>query len=153
MKRKSPSQIFSQREKVLWLKSWTKPEGECWAWIGGLHSQGYGKVSTWLHKSQSAHRAMYEFSVGPIGTFYVLHTCDNRKCINPAHLWLGTHIDNIKDMLHKKRNVRHKLSDDNVLQIRRFRSYGISSQELSKAFGVSKTSIVKIINGESHAGI
>jgi len=153
MQRKLPSKVLSQREKILWLKSKTQQEGECWVWLDGLHSQGYGRISTWLHKSQAAHRAMYELAIGPIGKFHVLHECDNKKCINPSHLWLGTQIENIKDMQKKKRNLRHKLTDEDVMQIRRFKLSGITQSELSSAFGVSRQSIWKIISGASRVQI
>ncbi len=83
----------------------------CWEWTGALHSTGYG----WLTlggKQYKAHRLAWELTNGaiPDGDGYhgqcVLHKCDNRKCVNPAHLFLGTHQDNIKDMVSKGRASR-----------------------------------------------
>lgn len=82
-------------------------QDECWLWLGALKDTGYGQL-TRLHISRSplkAHRVAYELTNGPIqGGLHVLHRCDNRRCVNPAHLFLGTNDDNVRDMFAKKRN-------------------------------------------------
>lgn len=146
MQRKLPSQTLSQREKVLWLKSRTSiNENGCWEWQSTLQKTGYGKIQEWLHKSRLAHRAMYSLSVSPIPNgMYVLHSCDNRKCINPEHLWLGNHSENQKDKVSKGRH-NYKFSDDDVSQIKRFASYGIQRIEILRAFKISTFWFDKIV--------
>lgn len=77
---------------------------ECWHWVGVRNTFGYGRM-TFEGRSQVAHRLSYRAFVGEIPDgLYVLHRCDNRACINPEHLWLGTYSDNMKDCWSKGRN-------------------------------------------------
>src|SRR6185503_1885498 len=72
---------------------------ECWNWTGHIHHTGYG-----MYRSGGAHRFSYEMANGPIPDgLWVLHKCDNRKCVNPDHLFLGTVQDNVDDMHAKGR--------------------------------------------------
>jgi hypothetical protein len=71
------------------------PSG-CREWQAGTDRFGYGRI--WIGENRTAHTVSYETYVGPIPTgLHVLHTCDNPACIEPRHLVLGTHIDNMKD--------------------------------------------------------
>lgn len=77
----------------------------CWLWIGAIDTTGYGKLNI-DRKAVSVHRLSYTLHIGTIpADLYVLHHCDVRACINPEHLFLGTHLDNIRDMLQKKRHL------------------------------------------------
>jgi len=77
--------------------------GDCWKWTGPLSDGGYGKFSCGQVKRR-AHRVAYEMYVGPIPDgMHVLHRCDNPPCVNPTHLFLGTHLDNMRDMEAKGR--------------------------------------------------
>lgn len=81
-------------------------ENNCWLYLGATSNFGYGYF--WLHgKNVYAHRASWELHRGPItGGMNVLHTCDVTGCINPDHLWLGTHQENTNDMIAKGRRVQ-----------------------------------------------
>ena len=73
------------------------PLNGCWEWQGGKNNVGYGFVRDGK-RMRTAHRVSYELHVGPItNNLHVLHNCDNKKCINPNHLRLGTHSDNMTD--------------------------------------------------------
>lgn len=82
----------------------------CWLWTSCVDSDGYG----YLHnrtidaaKNLKAHRVAYEEFIGPIPEGkYVCHTCDVRSCVNPAHLWLGTHEENQNDRIAKGRSAK-----------------------------------------------
>lgn len=71
---------------------------ECWPWLTELDRHGYGRF-----RRQLAHRVMYRLTVGDPGSLCVLHACDNPPCCNPLHLFLGTQLDNLRDMQAKRR--------------------------------------------------
>ena len=83
-----------------------KSEG-CWEWTASLFSAtGYGQFALTSTKPETAHRMAWVLTNGDITDgLFVLHKCDNRKCCNPDHLFLGTHQDNITDMCQKGRYV------------------------------------------------
>lgn len=88
-------------EKRFWPK--VHKTGGCWEWIAALYPTGYGMFS-YKQRPMSAHRASYLMFVGNVPDgLYVLHRCDNRKCIRPSHLFLGTPKDNMDDMTAKGR--------------------------------------------------
>ena len=90
--------------KRLEFYGWTEVESGCWEWKGKLDTGGYGVINVESQRGAKAHRVAYAVWVGPIGDMHVLHKCDNRRCINPDHLWLGTHSDNMQDMWDKGRH-------------------------------------------------
>ena len=132
----------------IFLEHIKKSPNGCWDWEG-YYRDGYGTIryqgKTWL-----AHRLSYKLFVGDLGEFHVLHKCDNRKCVNPDHLYLGTNSDNVRDRVSRNReayrkgtaNGRAKLTDDLVLEIRK--NECTTNQELANIFGVSHQLISRI---------
>jgi len=91
-----------------WSKVQACEADKCWPWIGVRMHTGYGAFSLGGERGpiELAHRAAWILTHGTVPDgMYVLHRCDNRLCQNPAHLFLGTHLDNIRDMVEKGRNV------------------------------------------------
>jgi len=105
---------------------YTKEPNGCWEWLAVKNQDGYGRVKR-FGKLESAHRVSYELYKGPLGGKHVCHSCDNPGCVNPEHLWLGTHKDNQKDKANKNRAIAnrmpgethpsHKLTTTEVLEI------------------------------------
>jgi len=126
----------------------------CWIWTGGiLQSGGYGYV-TYLGNDFRAHRLSWILHKGEIPKgFEVCHKCDNPPCVNPAHLFLGTHNDNMRDMKQKKRcalgerHGLHKLTTEQVKKIRSEYVRGIITHKmLGEIYGVDRHTIGDIIN-------
>jgi hypothetical protein len=89
-------------EKRFWAK--VEKTTDCWTWKGAKKSKGYGELNI-RHYPHDAHRISWELANGPIPEkMWVLHRCDNPSCVNPNHLWLGTVLENNRDMFFKKRN-------------------------------------------------
>lgn len=77
-----------------------EPNSGCWIWLGADNGKGYGQVAISRSRPVSAHRASWIVNRGaPLSGLLVLHHCDNRSCVNPDHLYLGTYSDNRRDML------------------------------------------------------
>jgi len=132
----------------------SKPElGPCWLWAGEIDKDGYGRFPAPMGKYILAHRAAWEFGVGPIPDgLRVLHSCDVRNCVCGSHLFLGTNDDNSKDMVSKGRQARGeksgqaKLNEQQVKQIRALRNAGWELKPLAMRFGVHFSVIWDIAN-------
>lgn len=117
----------------------------CHWWIGAINNDGYGYLMI-TGKNKSAHRLSYELYKGliPAG-LCVCHSCDNRLCVNPDHLWLGSHSDNIGDMVKKgrqKRTANHvKLTPSQVSEIRLMLKGGIKGAVIAKKFNTHNSNI------------
>lgn len=124
-------------------------EGECWLWTGARYEHGYGKINQ-IGRENLAHRYAYRLFVGPIDDgLHVCHSCDNPLCVNPEHLWLGTHQDNMTDRDRKRRRST-KLSPELATSIRSMYASGRYLQrELAELFGVSTSTVCTVIRGGS----
>lgn len=135
------------------------PHGDCHLWTASRHYNGYGKIYSGapLGKMLLAHRAAWQLAFGPIPEgMCVCHHCDNRKCVNPDHLFLGTKADNSADMVAKGRSHSHsgstngnaKLTEADVRGIRGLLAQGVTGLELGRRYGVSPQQISRIKLGE-----
>jgi hypothetical protein len=128
----------------------------CWPWTASRFAFGYGRFSDRRRRGnvERSHRIAWELERGPIPTgLQVLHSCDNAPCCNPAHLWLGTNLDNMSDKALKGRtwdergeaNPRAKLKEADVLAIRSadLGQYG-SLVGLARSLGVTTQTIREI---------
>lgn len=120
---------------------------DCWGWSGSL-SHGYGRIMRGGRGSAfvTAPRASYEVFVGPVPTeLEVCHTCDNRACCNPRHLFLATHRENMIDMAKKLRSPRRRLDLSQVHDIRARYASGSTQTEVGRDFGISRVQVKNIV--------
>lgn len=105
----------------------------------------------------TTNRASYQVFCGEIPNgILVCHTCDNRRCINPEHLFLGTPNDNSIDMVSKGRDkfdINRKLTNEQILKIRELYFKDISQQEIARLFNVSQATVSRIGTGVSYGWI
>jgi hypothetical protein len=128
----------------------------CWPWAGHIGENGYGIISI-KGKGYKAHRVSYFLEHGQVDNDrLVLHRCDVRACVNPAHLFLGTPKDNSQDAAKKGRNTKlygeqngkAKLTRAAVLTIRRLcKRDGVYQKTVAKQFAVSEATVSYVING------
>jgi hypothetical protein len=130
----------------------------CWIWLGGTVRGRYGQIrlspsgGALRGRKTTTHRAAWELSFGPIPSMmHVCHRCDNPRCVNPQHLWVGTHSENLADMKAKGRAARGersgtaRLTQTQVRAIRKALQANIYSlSELAELNGVSRSTIDNI---------
>ena len=123
-----------------------EPNSGCWLWLGSVFRKGYGKIKI-DGVTYQAHRIAWAERHGPISCEqYVCHKCDVSSCINPDHLWIGGHADNMADMTRKKRRLggnakRRKLSREDAQTILDSKEAGII---LAQRFNVASSTISMI---------
>lgn len=130
----------------------------CMLWIGAKRANGYGHLGKY-GKSIAAHRLSYFIHYGDTKGLNVLHKCDTPLCVAPEHLFLGTLSDNIQDCIKKGRfhtgdsrgekNGRAKLTEQEVISIKKRMSAGVQAKELAKRYGVLPAQIYKIYNNQA----
>lgn len=156
---------FSKKYKVDNLSN-------CWIWTGAKSKKGYGMFSIGPSRTpcgkrrnsmHTAPRVSYEIHVGRIPEMEghhgacVLHVCDNPSCVNPSHLFIGSNIDNVRDMDRKKRRVtvaakgsdhkNSKINESMVNEIVNLINLGVPQGEISKKYSISKSTVSAIKTG------
>ena len=136
-------------------EKWVAGEKGCWVWTGAKLPKGYGFIKVPRQRKQEyAHRLAWMIYKGEIPEgLYVLHTCDNPSCVNPAHLMLGTQKDNLDQMvsrdrhLYGERNSEAKLTEKIVENIHRLYAQGNSQERIGVIYGVHQMTVSKILRG------
>ena len=150
---------YTPLEERFWCKVKIKGKNDCWLWIAGKNDCGYGEIRK-NGVPCKAHRVSWELANGrnvPIGLF-VCHHCDKPGCVNPSHLFLGTHQDNMADMVNKGRSQKlkgekhnmAKLTEKQVVEIiSKYKTGNYSQRKLAKEYKVAKSTIHRTVNGHS----
>ena len=154
-KQGQPLKYKSLRENF--ESKYTLVESGCWEWSGHLDGYGYGSFTFWTpqektYKHYRSHRFSYETynNINLTADQLVCHSCDNRGCVNPEHLFLGTPDDNAKDMVQKgrsmmgERNNKVKLKEADVVSIRAAHKDGVRTGVLADRYSVHRTTIQRI---------
>lgn len=125
-----------------------KMDSGCHEWQSTIHHDGYGRF--WYRTGQIfAHRMSYLLNHGEIPNgLLVLHRCDNRKCVNPEHLYIGTAKKNTQDMFERNRAVGNtKYGEDQISEAKRLYGEGMSQQKIADLLGIHQTTISKFVRG------
>lgn len=137
-------------EERFWEKVDKKSDDECWNWKASTNGHGYGQICDGFCGVVSAHRLSWQIHFGdiPIGKF-ILHKCDNRLCVNPNHLYVGTQSDNMYDKVlrsptYPKMSKFYK--GEAWLIERLWHSKKVTQEQISKMFKCNSATISNIVN-------
>ena len=124
----------------------------CHLWTGSTNHSGYGRIGI-DYKDYLAHRLSYELQVGPIADgMFACHHCDNPRCINPQHLFLGKQSDNLADMVKKGRQMRgegHYNARLDPQKVKHIRSKTEPVDILAAKYGVTRGAIFAVLNNKT----
>ena len=147
------AQVWGESLTTYFWKTVVKTDG-CWLWQRAKTGGGYGQLARKGFRCM-AHRYSWELHFGPIPEgLCVCHHCDNPRCVNPAHLFVGTRADNMADCAAKHRLPRGrtpsaKITREQAESIRqRYKEGGVTQKALADEFGLAQTSIFEIIKGQ-----
>ena len=149
-----------EEEKSFWAK--VEKTDDCWLWTAGTDNGGYGILSVNAYPVK-VHRFSWLLHNGEIPDgLGVLHRCDNRICVNPNHLFLGTTVENMLDRDAKNRQAKGEGHGRAVLtepQVREIRKRYVSrcrmngARALAREFGLSKSAVLSVVSGENWKGV
>lgn len=131
-----------------WAKVSIPSDFQCWEWTGGTGAGGYGRFSDTVR----AHRWSFEYFNGPVPEgLYVLHSCDNRRCVNPAHLRAGTHAENVQDAIERGRykHAKHAKVTPQQAEYIRQNPDGLKLKDIADKFGIAKSTASMIRSGKT----
>jgi hypothetical protein len=160
--------LTKEQLKNYWAKVGVKGEDECWNWTACRDGDGYGQYGRFnFGNGMSAAHRVSAYIAGLIPSIgsqsdndQVLHKCDNTKCQNPKHFFIGSNKDNMADKVKKGRqangveNGMARLTEQDVLEVRRLHAQGgITQTELANIYNVRQPHIARIVNRKSWAHI
>lgn len=151
---------LSRRERFE-TKFRVNPQNGCWEWTTTFFSNGYALfywgVINGKEVTRKGSRVAWELYRGPIpDDLHVLHTCDNKKCVNPDHLFLGTHQDNMDDKRHKGRQhtgeqlYNFKRTQELTARVVKLRSQGMKISQIRQELGIGNTTVHRCLESAGY---
>jgi len=149
-------------EERFWHRIKKQDDHECWEWQKKINVNGYGSSTIKLPDGQTlrgAHRMAYYYTHKIVPRLQILHTCDNRKCCNPRHLYEGTTQDNINDKVTRGRQARgemmanSKLQDKYIPILRQRFANGESIKDLATEYNIDYSTMWKVVTCRSYKHI
>lgn len=148
--------VFMETKERAIKNFWNKVNktDSCWLWTGAKTTDGYGCFGNGRLGSKRAHRFSWEIDRETIPpNMELCHTCDNPSCVNPEHLFIGTHTDNMRDAARKKKfplrygtdHPRGKWSDEQVKSMVQLYNSGTPIKEICSLFGICRSSLGNIL--------
>jgi len=121
----------------------------CWEWRGAVYTTGYGQLQKETWGEDYTHRWSYVHHIGPIPEGkLVRHKCDNRRCVNPAHLELGDNKDNVADMVERHyKPCNRKFTANDIGDIKTLREGGMIYKDIAKIYGCNRRTVERIFTG------
>lgn len=157
--------ITTETAYLFWESVDIRNHTECWNWIGSLNTHGYGQARFDGRSMNASRVAWMIFHGGVPDGLVVCHKCDNRKCCNPYHMFIGTQGDNVRDCKEKGRcrgyfvsgaahpRVNAKLDAEKVARARELYKSGVTQTEIGLMFGVHSSVISRAVRGESWGNV
>ncbi len=142
-----------------WKKIDIRKSSKCWNWVGAIQNCGYGVIGDGRYGIVTTHRLSWEIHYGEIkDNLNVLHKCDNKRCVNPNHLYLGNHSDNMSDRMSRNPGNlgggHQKIDNDDRMNIvSMYRSGNFLQRELSDMFGISRPYVSMLVNNRARINI
>jgi hypothetical protein len=156
----NPEHIIYGEEARFWSKVIKLNDNDCWIWIGAYSTDHYGKFTFTRKDGSKGTRAhIYSWQLANdrelLRGMVICHRCDNTLYVNTDHLTLGTPMENSLDMVYKNRQAKGekngsvKMNEEKVIQLRELRKSGMTLDQLSQEFGLSKSATYSIISGQT----
>lgn len=147
--------MITKREMQFWEKvRLTADTARCWEWQGCRLKTGYGTTSL-FNKKTRAHRMAFYFANGYMPKHFVLHSCDNRLCVNPNHLSEGDAARNLREMSERGRSYhgnRHhfcKITEADAIRVKAMLSDGVPQADIAREFGIVQSAVSRINTGKN----
>ena len=130
-----------------------RPNGDCLEWTGPVLQNGYGQTNAW-GKARKAHRISLMLEGIDVSNGFVLHSCDNKLCCNPAHLRVGTHQDNMNDMKERHRQNSFRgtqchnasITEQDVIEIRKQYADGVNQRQIARNMNTTPAVVFKVVH-------